>query len=74
MALALNPHVLARAQAEIDSVVGDDRCPTFSDEERLPYIKAMVYEVLRWRPTGPTAIPHASIKVCRNLILGMTQD
>lgn len=60
MALALHPHVLARAQGEVDNVVGSDRCPTYDDEYNLLYIKAMVREVLRWRPTGPTAIPHAS--------------
>lgn len=64
MALALHPHVLARAQAEIDGVVGDERCPAFSDEAQLPYLRATVREVLRWRPSGPTAIPHATIKVC----------
>ncbi|KZT04209.1 cytochrome P450 [Laetiporus sulphureus 93-53] len=62
MALALNPDVLARAQAEVDNVVGNDCCPTYDDEDKLPYIRAMVREVLRWRPTGPTAIPHASIQ------------
>ncbi|KAJ3567899.1 hypothetical protein NP233_g6061 [Leucocoprinus birnbaumii] len=66
LALALNPHVMEKAQAEVDSVVGSDRCPTYADETSLPYIKAMTREVLRWRPTGPTALPHASNEV-RNL-------
>ncbi|TFY62803.1 hypothetical protein EVJ58_g3641 [Rhodofomes roseus] len=61
MALALHPRVLARAQAEVDAVVGDERCPTFEDETRLPYLRATICEVLRWRPSGPTAIPHAVI-------------
>jgi cytochrome P450 len=63
MALALHHEVLARAQADVDSVVGGERCPTFEDEAQLPYIKALIKEVLRWRPTGPTAIPHASVTV-----------
>lgn len=29
----------------------------------LPYIRAIMKEVLRWRPTGPMAIPHACIEV-----------
>jgi len=62
MAFALNPDVLARAQAEVDSVVGPDRLPSFDDEANLPYIRALVREVLRWRPTGPTAIPHAAVE------------
>lgn len=63
MALALHPHVLARAQQEVDGIVGSNRCPTYDDEHKLPYIKAMIREVLRWRPTGPAAIPHASVEV-----------
>ncbi|KAF8957829.1 cytochrome P450 [Flammula alnicola] len=60
MALATHPHVLAKCQAEVDFVVGSDRLPTYDDEARLPYIKATVRELFRWRPVGPTAIPHAS--------------
>ncbi|KAF9455804.1 cytochrome P450 [Collybia nuda] len=62
LALALNPKIMARAQEEVDRIVGPDRCPTYADEPNLPYIKAMTREVLRWRPTGPTAIPHASVE------------
>ncbi|KJA16708.1 hypothetical protein HYPSUDRAFT_47078 [Hypholoma sublateritium FD-334 SS-4] len=60
MALATHPHVLKKCQAEVDSVVGPDRLPTYDDEADLPYIKATVRELFRWRPVGPTAIPHAS--------------
>lgn len=63
MALALSPDIMAKAQEEVDRVVGSDRYPTYADEPKLPYIKAMTREVLRWRPTGPTAIPHASVEV-----------
>lgn len=63
MALALNPHVLARAQEEVDTIVGSNRIPTFDDEHKLPYIKAMIREVLRWRPTAAATIPHASVEV-----------
>ena len=63
MALATHPHVLKKCQAEVDSVVGPDRLPTYDDEADLPYIKATVRELFRWRPVGPTAIPHASTEV-----------
>ena len=42
-----HPGVLARAQQEIDSVVGKDRLPTFEDRDSLPYINGLVYEALR---------------------------
>ena len=53
LAMTLYPDVMRKAQAEIDAVVGRGRMPTFDDKNNLPYIRAMVKEVLRWRPVGP---------------------
>lgn len=39
--MSLYPEVQLRAQAEIDAVVGNDRLPTFSDRESLPYVNAL---------------------------------
>ncbi|KAI0030170.1 cytochrome P450 [Vararia minispora EC-137] len=58
LALVLNPDVQAKAQAEVDRVVGPDRLPALADREALPYIGALVKEVLRWNPVVPTGIPH----------------
>ncbi|KAI0053497.1 cytochrome P450 [Auriscalpium vulgare] len=58
LAMVLHPEAQKRAQAEIDSVVGTDRLPDFDDEDSLPYVKALVKEVLRWHPVVPLAIPH----------------
>ncbi|KAH8982107.1 cytochrome P450 [Lactarius akahatsu] len=60
LAMATYPEVQKRAQAELDAVVGRSRTPTFADFQRLPYIRAMVKETLRWRPVGPVGIPHLS--------------
>lgn len=60
LAITKFPEVLEAAQEELDRVVGPDRLPTFEDEERLPYIRAMVKETLRWRPVavlGGTVLP-----------------
>lgn len=54
------PEVQVRAHAELDEVVGRTRAPTFADLPSLPYIHAMVKEVLRWSPPLPFGIPHAS--------------
>ena len=35
-----------------DAVVGAARLPTFEDEAVLPYVRALVKEVLRWRPVA----------------------
>ena len=53
------PHLLARAQEEMDRVVGEDRSPLWSDYDKLPYIAACVKESMRWRPVAPTGFPHA---------------
>ena len=54
------PSVQARAQDELDAVVGRERIPTFADLPKLPYIRAMVREALRWRPVDPLGLPHCT--------------
>jgi hypothetical protein len=58
LAMLLYPDVQAKAQAEVDRVVGSDRLPDFSDRPNLPYIEAMVQETLRWYSVGPICFPH----------------
>lgn len=56
--MALNPEVQAKAQEEIDHVIGPNKLPTFDDRDKLPYIEAIVKETLRWHPVAPMCIPH----------------
>jgi hypothetical protein len=51
LAMTLYPEVLRKAQAEIDQIVGNSRLPGFSDEAALPYVQAVLKEVLRWHST-----------------------
>jgi cytochrome P450 len=60
LAMTLNPDVQAKAQVEIDQVVGLDRLPTLADKDRLPYLNAVIKELLRWSPVAPLALPHAA--------------
>ena len=41
------PEILKNVQAELGSVVGRDRMPTFDDERSLPYLVAFIKEVTR---------------------------
>ncbi|KAI0018009.1 cytochrome P450 [Xylariomycetidae sp. FL0641] len=50
---------VAKAQHAIDVVVGRDRLPTYTDKPRLPYISAIVEELLRWRPVAAAGVAHA---------------
>ncbi|EIN08589.1 cytochrome P450 [Punctularia strigosozonata HHB-11173 SS5] len=58
MAAALHPDAQACVQSEIDSVVGPDRIPDFSDEDSLPRLRAFIMEVLRWRPVSIGGFAH----------------
>ncbi|KAJ5766286.1 uncharacterized protein N7511_003902 [Penicillium nucicola] len=61
MTAAANPAAMAKAQDELDQVVGSDRLPTHNDLARLPYTHAVVMETLRWRPLIPAGFPHATL-------------
>ncbi|KAE9365030.1 putative cytochrome P450 [Stipitochalara longipes BDJ] len=57
------PEVLPKAWEELDRVVGPNRSPTMDDEPNLPYIKAFVKEVFRWRSVAIIGgQPHAPIQ------------
>lgn len=56
--MVTHPEVQAKAQAEIDSVIGLARLPTFGDEDSLPYLSSIVKECLRWQNPIPAGIPH----------------
>ncbi|RDL29910.1 putative cytochrome P450 [Venustampulla echinocandica] len=57
------PEVLAPAWEELDRVVGPGRSPDMDDEPNLPYIRAFVKEVFRWRSVAIIGgQPHAPIQ------------
>jgi len=62
LAMVLNPDVQKKAQAELDAVLGNDRLPTLADRANLPYINAVVLEVLRWNSVAPTGVPHRAME------------
>nr|XP_043606258.1 cytochrome P450 81Q32-like [Erigeron canadensis] len=65
MSLLLNsPHVLIKAQAEIDSVVGCVRLVNEADLSKLPYLHCIIKETLRMHPAAPLLLPHESSKEC----------
>ncbi|KAF9262863.1 cytochrome P450 [Marasmius fiardii PR-910] len=61
LGMVLNPEIQARAQKELDEVVGSFRLPDFADRESLPYINAILSETLRWKPVTPLAVAHATV-------------
>ncbi|RUS26146.1 cytochrome P450 [Jimgerdemannia flammicorona] len=55
-------NVQERAFAEIKDNIGLDRLPRDTDEERLPYTRAILTEILRFRPPLWLGVPHSNIK------------
>ena len=56
LAMIEHPDAVAKAQKEIDSIVGNDRLPTFADRENLPYVEALFNECLRYGVGVPLCI------------------
>ncbi|KAG2147845.1 cytochrome P450 [Suillus bovinus] len=61
LAMVLYPDVQARARAEIDQVVRHDEMPCLDDRASLPYLDAIICEVMRWCPVAPLGMPHATL-------------
>jgi cytochrome P450 len=71
LAMTLFPEVQRKAQLEIDRVIGNSRLPGFEDRANLPYIDAIVKEVLRWHPVAPMGLPHMTTEddICEGYLI-----
>ncbi|KAH6607121.1 hypothetical protein Trco_003434 [Trichoderma cornu-damae] len=58
LGMILYPAVQQKAQEEIDRVVGPDRLPGYQDQFDLPYVNALIKEMLRWFPIVPVVTGH----------------
>ena len=59
--MVMNPEVQAKAQAELDKVIGRGRLPEPGDRASLPYTSALVKELLRWHIVTPIGVPHRAV-------------
>ncbi|KAF9031190.1 cytochrome P450 [Panaeolus papilionaceus] len=60
--MATHPDIQAKAQAELDAVLGvAESLPNFDDRESTPYVEAIYREVMRLCPPLPSAIPHVAL-------------
>ena len=54
--------MLRKAHVELDAVVGPDRLPDFSDRASLPYVDAVIKEMIRWHNSTPMSLPHCTME------------
>lgn len=58
LALAKNQHIQEKVQKELDETIGRSRCPSIEDRTHLPYMEAVIHEVLRMSSLFSTGVPH----------------
>ncbi|KAG8731899.1 hypothetical protein FRC11_001717 [Ceratobasidium sp. 423] len=58
MALVENTTHQKRAQEEIDGLYNEETLPKWEDEQKMPFVRAVVREALRWRTPLPMGVPH----------------
>jgi hypothetical protein len=61
LAMLANPEAQRKAQTEIDAVTGGKYLPDFDDEAAMPYVSALVKEVLRWKNVTPMGMSFIEI-------------
>ncbi|GAA6235740.1 cytochrome P450 2F2-like [Lates japonicus] len=56
------PKVQENMQKEIDSVIGQERCPYMEDRKSLPFTDAVLHEIQRLMDIVPMNIPHYAVQ------------
>ncbi|KAK7021385.1 hypothetical protein VNI00_017376 [Paramarasmius palmivorus] len=60
LAMTFQQEAQAKAQQELDTVLGRGVLPTLKDRPRLPYVEALIAEVMRKYSIGPLGLPHVA--------------
>ncbi|KAH7285731.1 hypothetical protein KP509_33G043100 [Ceratopteris richardii] len=63
--LLVHPHILQKAQDELEAVVGSTRLIRESDIPDLPYLTTIVKETMRLHPVLPLLVPHTTMQDCQ---------
>ncbi|KAF8645500.1 hypothetical protein AX16_007785 [Volvariella volvacea WC 439] len=55
--MATHPEIQTTAQKEVDLITAG-RLPNFDDQKHMPYVSALIKEILRWGPVAPLGLRH----------------
>ncbi|KAJ7438738.1 cytochrome P450 [Mycena latifolia] len=58
LAMMDHPDILKKLHIELDTVVGRERLPNFTDRPNLPFMEAVLSETWRWGVPVPINLPH----------------
>jgi hypothetical protein len=67
--MMLHPEVHRKGQEEISRVCDPSQLPSYDDADSLPYVTAIVLEVVRWSSVGPTGIISPNFDANRSYLL-----
>ncbi|KAI3711959.1 hypothetical protein L1987_70508 [Smallanthus sonchifolius] len=59
------PEIFQKATEELDRVIGKNRWVQEKDMPNLPYIEAIVFEVMRLHPVAPMLVPRRAREDCK---------
>lgn len=60
--LGNNPETQQKMHEELDKVVGSSRLPNWDDRHNLPYVNAVICELMRWKHFAPFGLPHMTLE------------
>lgn len=60
--LGNNPDTMKKVHEELDKIVGQDRLPKWEDRDNLPYLNAVLCELMRWKHFAPFGLPHMTLE------------
>lgn len=63
--LLKKPEIFKRATEELDRVIGQNRWVTENDIPSLPYVEAIVKEIMRLHPVAPMLVPRLAREDCK---------
>uniref|UniRef100_A0AAY4DZH9 Cytochrome P450 2F2-like n=1 Tax=Denticeps clupeoides TaxID=299321 RepID=A0AAY4DZH9_9TELE len=59
--LSTHPDIQERCQQEIDEVLQDNKCPSFEDRHKMPYVQAVIHESQRVGDIVPLSVFHSTV-------------